>query len=192
MNKIQSTRRMLQDKTYSQSNCILSMAKTIGNQAMIQRQGDPDGEWQPGPEDLAQEKRDQKEDLIRHQQYLSSKTLRENLGNPNGGEAHHIIPSCIAEQLHYDSNECNKAWNGILLQGSPGKYPFFFSQTAIMPFHRKRQYNHPKYNDNVAKVLGHSGIEDAKVLARHLYSVIFQMQPHEFIDDISYDTMLPK
>lgn len=95
----------------------------------------------------------------RQGQFLNPTTLRRNLGGIGlGGEAHHIIPSCVAEVLVRDGigrkNEYNERWNGILLTGTLNAYGNIINPLRLPSiyeaFHRNnRQHNHPLYNQYV-------------------------------------------
>lgn len=112
--------------------------------------------------------KDENDDLAyntsRHSQFLNPTVLRINLNAVGyGGEAHHIIPSCVAETLVRSGigtpNDYNGSWNGVILSGSfsagngpinPLKVPNPFSA-----FHRNNgQHNHPNYNRYVIGRIG--------------------------------------
>lgn len=98
---------------------------------------------------------------MRSRQYLNPTTLRKNMGKIGaGGEAHHIIPSSIAQGLASrqigNASVFNGAWNGVLLNGTikDGKVLNPLKGGFVTALHRKNgQRNHPKYNFHVDQVL---------------------------------------
>lgn len=96
---------------------------------------------------------------MRSRQYLNPTTLRKNMGEVGaGGEAHHIIPSCVAENLNQIGNASffNGAWNGVLLNGTikGGQVLNPLKGGFVTALHRKDgQRNHPNYNSHVNALL---------------------------------------
>lgn len=162
----------------------VQMAKVMGNQAVVQMcDGDGDSDWGPGPEDYEQMKRDRKDDRIKKEQYLDPSKLRTDLGGGAGGEAHHIIPSCVAEKKGYNADDCNKAWNGILLPGTNvGDNKNALSTPETLPYHRKGgNRDHPEYTEKVREALKHSA---PVVLAADFKRRIIALGAGKYIDDI--------
>jgi hypothetical protein len=90
-------------------------------------------------------------------QYLSSHTLRTSMGAKGaGGEAHHLIPSCIAEEIGEDPEFFNSGWNGILLDGSTGgRNPIKDkkSWTCKVAHREGKKRDHPHYTQTVRDVI---------------------------------------
>lgn len=121
-------------------------------------------------------------------QYLSPSKLRTALNaNGDGGEAHHIIPSCIAEKNSWDRDEFNKSWNGIMLPGSmkESKVINALKKPKQLPFHRKNNiYDHPEYTAKIrSKIVGKSQSDMPKI-ASDVLTTIEGMLPGTFIDDM--------
>lgn len=126
-------------------------------------------------------------------QYLSPAILRANMGGKNliiGGEAHHIIPSCIAEQYKFSQDLMNQAWNGIILpgcsHGTLGIINPMTNGTFALPYHRPPSgaYDHASYNKYMAtKIDAIGGItatnDDLYKLAERIrYSIIDMRSGH--------------
>lgn len=122
-------------------------------------------------------------------QYLSPQELRASLGaGTAGGEAHHIIPSCIAAVHKYPKDLYNKDWNGIMLPGSKkettGKIIRPLTIASALPYHRRNDtFDHPTYTKMVRKEID-KGVNPA-TLAATLKTKINTMGAGKYIDDIN-------
>lgn len=122
-------------------------------------------------------------------QYLSPQALRSSLkAETAGGEAHHIIPSCIAAVHKYSKDLYNKDWNGIMLPGSKkettGQIIRPLSITSALPYHRKNDmFDHPAYTKKVIEEID-KGVDPEK-LAPTLKTKISTMGAGKYIDDIN-------
>lgn len=121
-------------------------------------------------------------------QYLSPQELRVSLGaGAAGGEAHHIIPSCIVAVYKYPKDSYNKAWNGIMLPGSKnektGKKIRPLTITSALPYHRRNNmFDHPIYTKMVGEQMEKG--TDPATLATALKAKINTMGAEKYIDDI--------
>lgn len=122
-------------------------------------------------------------------QYLSPQKLRTSLrAGTAGGEAHHIIPSCIAAVHEYPKNSYNQDWNGIMLPGSKkettGKIIRPLTAALALPFHRRNDtFDHPAYTKMVRKEIDKGTTPET--LAATLKAKINTMGAGKYIDDIN-------
>lgn len=178
----------------------VQMARVMGNQAVVQRMLGGRNLRGHSAEQIAllqqqamesEEAKDAPAYSEKKPQYLNSGKLRTALGGSGvGGEAHHIIPSCVVENRfkaqHPSKLDFNSAWNGIMLPGtikdSTELNPLKTSHN--LPYHRTAgQHDHPRYTAKVEAALNSEG--DSEKLAANLKGKIIVMGAGKYIDDLT-------